>query len=350
MTISPSVLVNVTGARGPQGVANPGGSSGQVQYNNAGNFGGVTGLTLIAGTLSQIATNSGTITASAPAVTITQHWNNAGIRFFASIWDITTDDTDGNPTSNFIQCKLGGVSIVEIQANANLQLGNPATAYGGIRKINQVGAAKLGLWSQRNVSTGDPADVMTFQWDDSILNGTTTSTTAVLRGHGSNRFSIESDAAMILMADNSHFEFEGTDNVDIVGYLKASSVGTTIKFTNQGQDGNGVCPVAAVTDNHNVDVFQMSYRSGSDTVMARFDGNGAPSFFATTATPAGGSTTARLVFGTTAGFGIYIGSGAPTVSAAQGSMYLRSDGSTTNNRAYINTNGSTTWTALTTVA
>lgn len=71
---------------------------------------------------------------------------------------------------------------------------------------------------------------------------------------------------------------------------------------------------------------------------------------AATATPAGGSTAARLVFGTTAGFGIYYGSGAPTVSAAQGSLYLRSDGSTTSTRAYINTDGATTWTSLTTAA
>jgi hypothetical protein len=69
-----------------------------------------------------------------------------------------------------------------------------------------------------------------------------------------------------------------------------------------------------------------------------------------TATPAGGSTAARLIFGTTAGFGIYYGSGAPTVSAAQGSIYLRSDGSSTSTRLYVNTNGSTTWTNVTTAA
>ena len=67
-----------------------------------------------------------------------------------------------------------------------------------------------------------------------------------------------------------------------------------------------------------------------------------------TATPAGGSTSARLIFGTTAGFGIYYGSGAPTVSAAQGSIYLRSDGSSASTRLYVNTNGSTTWTNVTT--
>lgn len=71
-----------------------------------------------------------------------------------------------------------------------------------------------------------------------------------------------------------------------------------------------------------------------------------------TATPAGGSTACRLVFGSTAGFGIYIGSGAPSVSAAQGSLYLRSNGTTTNDRMYVNnSSGSgTTWTAVTTAA
>ena len=49
-------------------------------------------------------------------------------------------------------------------------------------------------------------------------------------------------------------------------------------------------------------------------------------------------------------FGIYYGSGAPTISASKGSFYLRSDGTTTTSRAYINMNGGTTWTALTTVA
>jgi hypothetical protein len=47
---------------------------------------------------------------------------------------------------------------------------------------------------------------------------------------------------------------------------------------------------------------------------------------------------------------IFSGSGAPTFSAPQGSLYLRTDGSSTSTRAYINTNGSTTWTAVTTAA
>jgi hypothetical protein len=68
-----------------------------------------------------------------------------------------------------------------------------------------------------------------------------------------------------------------------------------------------------------------------------------------TAITAGG-TAAGLEFSSTADFGVFFGSGAPTISAAKGSLYLRSDGTTTNDRMYINTNGSTTWTAVITVA
>lgn len=68
----------------------------------------------------------------------------------------------------------------------------------------------------------------------------------------------------------------------------------------------------------------------------------------TTAVVAGGAA-AFLAF-STAGLGVFMGSGAPTVSAAKGSLYLRTDGSGVNDRAYINTDGGTTWTPLVTVA
>lgn len=45
---------------------------------------------------------------------------------------------------------------------------------------------------------------------------------------------------------------------------------------------------------------------------------------------------------------IIYGTGAPTLSARAGTLFLRSDGSASNNRLYISTGG-TTWTALLTV-
>lgn len=67
-----------------------------------------------------------------------------------------------------------------------------------------------------------------------------------------------------------------------------------------------------------------------------------------TATPAGGTAGKGLTFGTTANLGVFFGSGAPTLSAAQGSLYIRTDGSSTSTRLYVNTTGSTVWTNVTT--
>jgi hypothetical protein len=53
---------------------------------------------------------------------------------------------------------------------------------------------------------------------------------------------------------------------------------------------------------------------------------------------------------TIGGVKVLVGSGAPTVSAPKGSLYVRTDGSSTSTRLYINTNGSTTWTNVTTAA
>ena len=47
---------------------------------------------------------------------------------------------------------------------------------------------------------------------------------------------------------------------------------------------------------------------------------------------------------------ILYGAGAPTEIAGKGSLYLRTDGSSTSTRAYINTDSGSTWTAVTTAA
>lgn len=75
---------------------------------------------------------------------------------------------------------------------------------------------------------------------------------------------------------------------------------------------------------------------------------------------AGGVTSNRSITISTAGAGIILpgpvsivsGTGSPdtAVTATQGSLYLRTDGSGVNDRMYINTNGVTTWTAVVTVA
>lgn len=69
----------------------------------------------------------------------------------------------------------------------------------------------------------------------------------------------------------------------------------------------------------------------------------------TATTTTGGVTTAGFTFGSGPLLGIYTGFGAPTIPAPVGSLYLRTDGSTTVTRMYISTNAVTSWTAVTTV-
>src|SRR5258706_4554853 len=69
----------------------------------------------------------------------------------------------------------------------------------------------------------------------------------------------------------------------------------------------------------------------------------------TTAAISGGDASNAYFYGTGT-LGVYFGVGAPTITAAQGSLYIRTDGTTNVTRAYINTTGSTTWTAINTVA
>jgi hypothetical protein len=62
-----------------------------------------------------------------------------------------------------------------------------------------------------------------------------------------------------------------------------------------------------------------------------------------------GGASAFIATNTAVGMGMYIGSGAPTVAAAKGSFYLRSDGSSASTRMYVS-DGGTTWIAVTTAS
>lgn len=98
--------------------------------------------------------------------------------------------------------------------------------------------------------------------------------------------------------------------------------------------------------------------SSSAITIYRGDGSNGGTFNVTgtlnaasgVATPVNGSSSARILLGTTANLGLYYGSGAPTVTAAKGSVYLRTDGSGVNDRMYVATDSAGAWTAVVTVA
>jgi hypothetical protein len=89
---------------------------------------------------------------------------------------------------------------------------------------------------------------------------------------------------------------------------------------------------------------------GTSVVTPLLTSTGLVHAYSGTAIPAGGTAGAGVCVSSVSNFGVFFGSGAPTLSAAKGSLYLRSDGSGTTDRMYVNTDGGTTWTAVTTAA
>jgi hypothetical protein len=67
-----------------------------------------------------------------------------------------------------------------------------------------------------------------------------------------------------------------------------------------------------------------------------------------TAVPAGGTAGLGYLMSSTVNLGLFFGSGAPTLSAAKGSIYLNTTGSSASTRLYVNTDGATAWTPITT--
>ena len=107
-----------------------------------------------------------------------------------------------------------------------------------------------------------------------------------------------------------------------------------------------------VRSQNGFEVVSVNSTTGAVTTTASFGSSvstpGNITADSTQAVVAGGA--AAFLATTTANLGIFIGSGAPTVSAAQGSLYIRTDGSSTSTRLYVNTNGTTGWTNVTTAA
>lgn len=143
------------------------------------------------------------------------------------------------------------------------------------------------------------------------------------------------------------------------GAFTSSGSQHTITITDTGANGGNlqITGNGATTPNKYLRVFNGALQVGNSAytgVIFALDDSGnmtVPGNFialSATAIPAGGAAGSGLRVSSVSNFGIFFGSGAPTLSAAQGSLYLRSDGSSTSTRIYVNTNGTTGWTNVTT--
>lgn len=120
------------------------------------------------------------------------------------------------------------------------------------------------------------------------------------------------------------------------------SVGISVSIIEGLQSGDLVGDSVTVTG----EVAAATVSATGAIDAASTSSTGTASVLSATATTAGGAVAPAVEMGSDT-VGIYFGSGAPTITAAQGSLYLRTDGSTTSTRLYVNSDGADGWVAFT---
>lgn len=301
------------------------------------------------------------------------------------------DITRANDTN--VTLTLGGTPTGALISSTSFTLGWTGTLAAGRLNSNVVQA----ITNDTNVTGAISAQTLTFGWTGTLgvsrggIGVGTLASNGVLYGNGTSavQATAQGGANTILTANSGAPAWSSTPTIGgtttINGNLKLGNAAASLPqvqmqssgwnaigyfgCTFQGdnfQIGSNLSVASSTTGNlGDITAAGFALNFGTTTVDFVFATAGTnPRTFTkiwttdsatltlqpTTAIPAGGSGAQCLKFSSTAGFGIFYGSGAPSLSAAKGSLYLRSDGSTTNNRTYINTDGSTTWTAITTAA
>jgi hypothetical protein len=295
------------GTLGTAAFVNTGTSGGTVPLLNAANtFGGTQTISPAANTNALVASGHSLTGANAQALLdLSGTWNTSGK---PSAIKLNITDTASNADSLLFDGQVGGATQVAFTKQTVIAGPLPATPGNN---------GNPGFFVSSNSAAGGAR----FGW------------------------SFESSRLMLRDGGNAIAGF-GT-NVSAIGYISRSSsaIGWAATTPDGSYDTALSRNAAGVVEINNGTAG--TYR---DLQLRTLNGTGATTMLSGTAIPAGGTAGSGYMFSSTANFGTFFGSGAPTLSAAKGSLYLRSDGSATNNRAYINTDGGTTWTALTTAA
>lgn len=127
-------------------------------------------------------------------------------------------------------------------------------------------------------------------------------------------------------------------------FADTSLIGATTNYSHYASD------TAAITSGKTSYGFysNVNTASGGGTTWGFYGGGTAPNrlnsdllVYGGTSIPAGGTTGSGYKFSSTANFGTFFGSGVPTLTAARGSLYLRSDGP-----PQYNSNGTTGYVEL----
>ena len=277
--------------------------------------------------------------------------------------------TSTSGSGNFVRVTSAGLTTPVITTNiqptsdggADLGTSSLRWATGYLNTITASGQAAC-TWSMARQTTAATAgQSLTIQAGGAVSGGTDliggnlVLSSGIATGSGGSNYN---NGAIIFMGASSGGT-TGTGDVSPTEVMRImNGAGGYGLLTFRGATNNGYAITGASGDASTY--FNAStggkihLRVNNSTISTQdalnFSSSGGMGILNATAIPAGGSTAVGYRFSSTSNFGVFFGSGAPTLSAAKGSLYLRSDGSTTNDRMYVNTNGSTTWTAVITAA
>jgi hypothetical protein len=355
--------------------------------------------------------NGQTVTTSNPVLSLAQTWNAGGVTFTADLINVT-DTASAAASRLFARQVGGVDRFVILKSGAVSAYGNLTFFTDNTYDIGASGASRARSIYAGTSFVAPPGTVsapgFTFTGDTDTGMWSPSADVLQFASNGTVRMTLDSsgNVGIGVSVTNPTYQLDvgnstgGTIAVSTAGSAgsEASPLFSTINFLGYLNAVNG----AITVEDKRVNIFggwmNFHVRDSSDTLQKRMTidnygnvgigtaspstllhvagvttlgGNLLPSADATydiasaaaqfrdaylsrsviisqAAIPAGGVAGRGLRFSSTANFGVFFGSGTPTLSAAKGSLYLRSDGSGPGDRMYVNTDGATAWTAVTT--
>jgi hypothetical protein len=244
-----------------------------------------------------------------------------------------------NTTANglYVQVPTASVSyplVVQNSALTNLLVLDAAGALtvgsGSFTSLTDSG--NLTFTGTGNRITGDMSGLVAnrVSFQTSTLNGAT-SPLFIPNGTG--------DIASVIVANSSdatnssigQLQVNGTSEVRVISGLVGTGTYLPMTFYTGGSERVRVDTSGTVTVGGSLNAGNLGT---AGTVYSK-------------TSTASSATAAQAISMGSGAINVHFGTGAPTHSSAQGSLYIRTDGSSTTTRLYINTNGTTGWTYLT---
>jgi hypothetical protein len=247
--------------------------------------------------------------------------------------------------------QAGPLPLSELDADFAFLAGTPNIApftsdsTGRVTLPAPVGGTGAAMTVQGSVTTGAAQPVLNIVQNDTT-NGSGGLQVTSSVAHDTNVAVINTVNSGTTFTEIVMFGGSATDNASLIMTNPnwAASGGTSFPIVGLPAGQNFI--ISAVNGNSGVGGWPICFVTGG-TVRMIINGAGVTTVAPTVSPAAGGSAACGIQASSTANLGLFFGTGAPTFSAAQGSIYSNTTGGA-GARLYVNTSGSTTWTPLTT--